>query len=103
MLTSPSFFDNLLAYQRDEPDREDFLTRPRSSPHTTGGVPGAKPVAPDQRQTGATSRPKVGAFIHGQRPWLSAAGVDSETPPGSFKESWKFMLLAREFLYILRS
>jgi hypothetical protein len=32
-------------------------------------------VAPDYRPSGATSRPKVGASIHGQRPWLSAAGV----------------------------
>jgi len=47
------------------------------------GAPRAKPVAPDQRPSGATSpaelgtsRPKVGVFIHGQRPWLSAAGVN---------------------------
>ena len=52
------------------------------------GAPRAKPlparrsafrhagVAPDSRPSGATSRPKVGAFIYGQRPWLSAAGVN---------------------------
>jgi hypothetical protein len=33
------------------------------------------PVAPNERPSGATSRPRAGAFIHGQRPWLSAAGV----------------------------
>jgi len=52
------------------------------------GAPRAKPVparrsafrhagvASDSRSIGATSRPKVGAFIHGQRPWLSAAGIN---------------------------
>jgi len=28
----------------------------------------------------ATSRPKAGAFIHGQGPWLSAAGAKPEIP-----------------------
>jgi len=52
------------------------------------GAPSAKPVparrsafrhagvAPDSRPAWATSRPKFGAFIQGQRPWLSAAGVN---------------------------
>jgi hypothetical protein len=40
------------------------------------GAPRAKPVAPTLRPGGATSRPKAGPFIHGQRPWLSAAGVN---------------------------
>jgi hypothetical protein len=39
------------------------------------GAPRAKPVAPNSRPSGATSRPKADAFIHGQRPWPSAAGV----------------------------
>ena len=40
------------------------------------GVPRAKPLTPDSRPSGATSRPKVGASIPSQRPWLSAAGVN---------------------------
>jgi hypothetical protein len=40
------------------------------------GTPRAESVALDWHPCGATSRPKVGAFVHGQRPWLSAAGVN---------------------------
>jgi len=43
------------------------------------GAPRAKPVAPDERPCGATPRPKVHAFIRGQRPWLSAAGVKNRS------------------------
>jgi len=37
---------------------------------------GQSPWHPTSRPSGATSRPNAGAFIHGQRPWPSAAGVD---------------------------
>jgi len=36
---------------------------------------GQSPWHPTSRPSGATSRPNVGAFIHGHSPWLSAAGV----------------------------
>ena len=41
----------------------------------SGGAPWAEPVVPNQRPYGATSRPKDGAFLHGQRAWFFAAGV----------------------------
>jgi len=51
-------------------------------------------VPPNERPSGATSRPRAGAFIHGQRPWLSAAGVKvrghpvrTEPAPGLAGES----------------
>ena len=37
------------------------------------------PWHPSSRPSGATSRPNAGAFIHGQSPWLSAAGVNMIT------------------------
>ena len=37
---------------------------------------GHSPWHPSSRPSGATSRPNAGAFIHGQSPWLSAAGVN---------------------------
>ena len=51
--------------------------------HSEAGIhiflwsPTGKARGPTLRPGGATSRPKAGAFIHGQRPWLSAAGVKS--------------------------
>ena len=38
---------------------------------------GHSPWHPTSRPSGATSRPNAGAFIHGQSPWPSAAGVNS--------------------------
>jgi hypothetical protein len=37
---------------------------------------GHSPWHPSSRPSGATSRPNAGAFIHGQSPWPSAAGVN---------------------------
>ena len=38
---------------------------------------GHSPWHPTSRSSGATSRPNACAFIHGQSPWPSAAGVNT--------------------------
>jgi CheY-like chemotaxis protein/HPt (histidine-containing phosphotransfer) domain-containing protein len=42
---------------------------------------GHSPGHPIPRSSGATSRPNAGAFIHGQGPWPSAAGVKESKAP----------------------
>jgi cold-inducible RNA-binding protein len=64
-------------------NRTDFmggnlLVEPHGQSPALGGIP-------NQRPCGATSRPKDGAFIHGRRPWLSAAGVKEATEKRGFR------------------
>jgi len=64
-------------------NRTDFmggnlLVEPHWQSPALGGIP-------NQRPCGATSRPKDGAFIHGRRPWLSAAGVKEATEKRGFR------------------
>jgi tetratricopeptide (TPR) repeat protein len=59
---------------------DDLLDASGKPGRRKSGAPRAKPVAPNERPSGATSRPRAGAFIHGQRPWLSAAGVKHFLP-----------------------
>ena len=42
----------------------------------SGGSRWAEPMVPNQRPYGATSRSSDGAFLHGQRPWSPATGMN---------------------------
>jgi hypothetical protein len=45
---------------------------------TNNGAPRAKPVVPWPTPRGATFRSYDGAFLHGQRPWSPAAGMNDQ-------------------------
>jgi hypothetical protein len=56
------------------------------------------PWHPSSRPSGATSRPNAGAFIHGQSPWPSAAGVNHSLLDASLKNILTYSPIMRFIL-----